>query len=382
MDQILDQILDQIWRFFEHEGISLNTNILDTGLINLFGLIIILIIQLPSVVGETLRTRKAAIETDIQDAETRLSEAKDRLAEISKQYDQLSFIFNKIKEKNNLNLIAVLEPDSSQFKKDLAERFERALETSKSKERQIFLEIKQKIIYQLLNCIVINLHNYYKTDNDIYTRSRSNDFNYVNNGFELLNNSGPIRIGNFLSTENVPAIYARALFDFQKNKHWSIGIHITDDLTDLQGLVAKSPELIEYLNNPLLSQKVKHEVLTKILKNQIVPETFDFLMLLVNRNRINILPEIISNYVSLIDDAASLKKVEITTVRTFTPRQEKMLISILKKIIKVEKFELTYNYDPSLIAGFIIKVESTRIDCSIKGELQQYASHFDTVLEI
>jgi len=43
-----------------------------------------------------------------------------------------------------------LQSDASQSKKDLSIRFNRALATFRSKERQIFLEIKQQIIFLVL----------------------------------------------------------------------------------------------------------------------------------------------------------------------------------------------------------------------------------------
>jgi negative regulator of replication initiation len=48
------------------------------------------------------------------------------------------------------NKKSLLESDAFQAKKDLTVRFERALATFRSKERQIFLEIKQQIISLVL----------------------------------------------------------------------------------------------------------------------------------------------------------------------------------------------------------------------------------------
>jgi F0F1-type ATP synthase delta subunit len=45
----------------------------------------------------------------------------------------------------------------------------------------------------------------------------------------------------------------------------------------------ETSELIEYLNNPIVSQNAKREVLTKTLQSQVNTETFKFLMVLVNR---------------------------------------------------------------------------------------------------
>jgi hypothetical protein len=49
----------------------------------------------------------------------------------------------------------LLEADSFAAKKDLKIRFDRALATFRSKERQIFLEIKEQIISLVLNKTVV-----------------------------------------------------------------------------------------------------------------------------------------------------------------------------------------------------------------------------------
>jgi F0F1-type ATP synthase delta subunit len=43
----------------------------------------------------------------------------------------------------------------------------------------------------------------------------------------------------------------------------------------------KAAELTEYLNNPIVSQDAKREILTKTLQSQVNTETFKFLMVLV-----------------------------------------------------------------------------------------------------
>ena len=57
----------------------------------------------------------------------------------------------------------ILDSDALQAKKDLTIRFERALATFKSKERQIFLEIKQQIISLVLQRTVSRVQETFKS---------------------------------------------------------------------------------------------------------------------------------------------------------------------------------------------------------------------------
>ena len=147
---------DQIFTLLaEHEGIGLNTDILETGLINILALLAILVYTGKDFLGSILEERKTTIVKGVQDAEDRLNEAKKRLSEAEKQLNQANLVISEIKNETVATKKLLLESDAFQAKKDLKIRFERALATFRSKERQIFLEIKQQIISLVLKRTVI-----------------------------------------------------------------------------------------------------------------------------------------------------------------------------------------------------------------------------------
>jgi F-type H+-transporting ATPase subunit b len=147
---------DQIFTLLaEHEGIGLNLDILETGLLNILALIAILFFTGRDFLGSLLEERKTTIVKSVQDAEDRLSEAQKRLDEAQKQLNQANLVISEIKNETIATKKVLLESDAFQAKKDLKIRFERALATFRSKERQIFLEIKQQIISLVLKRTVI-----------------------------------------------------------------------------------------------------------------------------------------------------------------------------------------------------------------------------------
>ena len=99
-------------------------------------------------------------------------------------------------------------------------------------------------------------------------------------------------------TSKIAAPYARALFDFSVEKN--IMHQITADFQNLDIFLEETPELMEYLTNPIVKQEVKSGILTKTLKSQLNTETFNFLMVLVERDRINLLTAVIDSYLELI----------------------------------------------------------------------------------
>jgi F-type H+-transporting ATPase subunit delta len=185
--------------------------------------------------------------------------------------------------------------------------------------------------------------------------------------------------GNLLASK-IAAPYARALFDFSVEKN--IMHQITADFQNLEIFLNDSAELMDYLSNPIVSNDAKREILTKTLKSEVNTETFKFLMVLVDRDRINLLKSVITNYLELVYETASIKTIEVATAYPFANLQKNTLIQKLKELTNAREIRLVITVDSSLIGGFLIKTESKVIDFTIKNQLQKLAKHLDTVLEI
>ena len=178
----------------------------------------------------------------------------------------------------------------------------------------------------------------------------------------------------------VAAPYARALYDFSVENN--LMHQITADFQNLEVFLEQASELTEYLNNPLIAKTQKQEVLEKTLESQLNSETFKFLNVLVSRDRINLLSAVITSYLDLVYDAASIKMIEVSTAFPFTNLQKNTLIKKLKELTNAREIRLVITVDSSLIGGFMIKTNSRVIDFTVKNQLQQLAKHLDSVLEI
>jgi len=178
----------------------------------------------------------------------------------------------------------------------------------------------------------------------------------------------------------ISAPYARALYDFSVEQN--IMHQVTADFQNLEIFLSKTSDLTGYLNSPVINVKQKEEVLTKTLKSQVNAETFKFLMILVKRNRINLLETIIANYLELVYRTASVKMIDISTAFPFTTLQKLNLIKKLKELTNAREIRLVVTVDSSLIGGFLIKTNSKVIDFTVKNQLENLAKHLDGVLEI
>ena len=92
---------DQIFTLLaEDEGIGLNLDILETGLINILALIAILVYTGRDFLGSLLEERRTNIVQGVQDAEDRLSEADRRApSELQSHHDLVCRLLLEKKKK-------------------------------------------------------------------------------------------------------------------------------------------------------------------------------------------------------------------------------------------------------------------------------------------
>jgi F-type H+-transporting ATPase subunit delta len=105
-------------------------------------------------------------------------------------------------------------------------------------------------------------------------------------------------------------------------------------------------------------------------------------MVLINRDRINLVTSVGYLYLELVYSSASIRMVEVVTAFPFSRMQKNSFVKKLKKITKAREIRLVINVDPSLIGGFLIKSKSKIADFTIKNRLQNLAKHLDSVLDI
>ena len=149
----------------ENGGIGLNLDILETGVLNIIGLIVILIFASKDFLTSFLKERSENISKGLENAENRLKEADQRLNEAQKQLSQANILISKIKKEAIESQKILLQSEIYQTKKELALRFNRATAAIQTKERQIFIQIKQQIILLMLKRTVIRVQETF-TQND------------------------------------------------------------------------------------------------------------------------------------------------------------------------------------------------------------------------
>jgi len=142
-----------------------------------------------------------------------------------------------------------------------------------------------------------------------------------------------------------------------------------EELTDFSQLRSTHEELKEILSNPFVTKSKKREIIEELLaKKSFGDKASRFVLLLLENNRFELLPDILDLLPELWDEERGILTFEVASV---VPLREDQKKKIQEKLELLEKkpVVLKYRIDPDLIGGLWIKKGNIVYDTSIRGHL-------------
>jgi F-type H+-transporting ATPase subunit delta len=163
--------------------------------------------------------------------------------------------------------------------------------------------------------------------------------------------------------------YADAAFEFARDANalpqWGGMLRFVESL-------ATDPQMAEVLGSPRLSSEAKASLLLSVAGERIDAGMRNFVHILVDADRVTLLPEIRALFEALRDDAEGVAKATIESALALSPEQTASLAAALEKRFG-KRIEATVRVDPALIGGARITVGDTVIDGSVQGKLDAMA---------
>jgi len=170
--------------------------------------------------------------------------------------------------------------------------------------------------------------------------------------------------------------YAEALIELAISKNELE--EVTKDIKTINSTISANSDLINVLQNPLIPNSNKKKIVENIFSEEINKTTLDFVKLVIDRNRIILLPKICEEFIQISYTKAGITTANVITSIPFTEKQYELLISKIKTLTNSQKVEVNVTVDEDLIGGFTIQLGSRVIDSSLRGQLQQMASYLNT----
>ncbi|WP_020158726.1 MULTISPECIES: F0F1 ATP synthase subunit delta [Methylobacter] len=136
--------------------------------------------------------------------------------------------------------------------------------------------------------------------------------------------------------------------------------------------VLSDEEISVVVDNPKVSKERLSALMLDICQGQVDEENANFLKLLVQNNRLTLLPYITEIFETYKADDEGYIDVEVTTAYAFSKEEKQTFASKLEKTLS-KKVHMNVTVDKSLIGGVLVRAGDRVIDGSIKGQLQQLA---------
>ncbi len=182
-----------------------------------------------------------------------------------------------------------------------------------------------------------------------------------------------------MSVYRVSYRYANSLMQLALEK--GIFNKIAKDAELLFTTFSFSKELRLVLKSPLIKKSDKKNLLSKIFKKKITDETGSFLNFVVDKNREDILFEIFKEFLNLRDKKEGILRAKIISA---------VGLSDENKVKMKEKFEMktnkkvlpSYVVDPNIIGGFMVEIDDTVYDASVRHQLQLLRKKFSKEINV
>jgi F-type H+-transporting ATPase subunit delta len=141
---------------------------------------------------------------------------------------------------------------------------------------------------------------------------------------------------------------------------------------DRMAAVAADAQMVECISNPRLLPAQVSQLFLDVV-GSVSAEQQNFVRLLVDNDRLQVLPEIRDLYVELKNGQEGVQEADIASAFPLDDATLKNLVAELEARFKC-KIQATVSLDPELIGGVRIAVGDQVIDASVRGKLAAMAT--------
>ncbi len=143
------------------------------------------------------------------------------------------------------------------------------------------------------------------------------------------------------------------------------------ELRDLAEAMKSSTELTEALSNPAFRRSDREQILDAVLKRIAATKlTRNFTMLLLDHDRMDIVPDISRELDAMIDEKAGRVNAVVTSATALSAMQVRQLKMALESM-SGKTVQMEQKQDPELLGGLIAQVGDVVYDGSLRSQLDR-----------
>ncbi|NPV11602.1 MAG: ATP synthase F1 subunit delta [Ignavibacteria bacterium] len=167
--------------------------------------------------------------------------------------------------------------------------------------------------------------------------------------------------------------YAKALLDLAVSEN--LLDVIVKDLEFVQNNVLSLRELYLLIKSPIVKRDKKRKIFAELFKDKISETSLKFCELIINRQRSDLLLDIIKRFLQMKDEYLNIKSVLVRSAFELDEKHINELKSVLENNLG-KKVNINLLIDKNLLGGFIVQIDDTLIDASLKHQLELLRKKF------
>jgi F-type H+-transporting ATPase subunit delta len=160
--------------------------------------------------------------------------------------------------------------------------------------------------------------------------------------------------------------YAEALFEAAREREELEGV--LEDLEEFVGALRENEELQLFFYGGQIPEREKRRAIDA-LTEEMTLSTRNFLKLLSDNGREEILEEVLLRYEELVKEHLGKIEVEVTTAVELSDEELDRLTERLGKILEGREVILHTSVDPDLLGGAVFRFGGRMVDSSVRGQL-------------
>jgi len=168
--------------------------------------------------------------------------------------------------------------------------------------------------------------------------------------------------------------YAEAAFELAREQD---ALPVWSEMLRFATTIVADERVTAALENPRLSAGDKEALLLSIAGDRVIGDGRNFLRVLIEADRIALLPQIRALFDQLKDDAENVAKAKIESAMPLSPEQTSELTTALEKRFG-KKIEATVSVNSTLIGGARVTVGDAVIDGSVQAKLEAMRAQLRT----
>ncbi|HTI45431.1 MAG TPA: F0F1 ATP synthase subunit delta [Casimicrobiaceae bacterium] len=164
--------------------------------------------------------------------------------------------------------------------------------------------------------------------------------------------------------------YAEAAFSLARDQN---ALDAWSQMLRFASTIVQDPRVAQALDNPRLGAPEKESLLLSVAGDNLDQDGRSLVRVLVEADRIALLPEIAALFETLKDQAQGTAKAEIETAMELSDAQLAEIKSALERRFG-KRIEATVRVNPALIGGARVTVGDTVLDGSVQAKLAAMAN--------